>query len=181
MVMNSKVTLIAVLAGAAFGLAACGGSSAYGTAPSAQPSPSSVGAYPPPTASPVASPTVASGTTISTAGTKLGKILVDSQGRTLYLFVADKGMTSVCNSAACVQYWPPLLTKGAPKAGTGVNAALLGTTRRADGTTEVTYGGHPLYYFIADKKAGDVAGQGLDSFGGPWYVVSPSGAQIDSD
>jgi predicted lipoprotein with Yx(FWY)xxD motif len=182
--MNSKVTLIAVLAGAAFGLAACGGgSSAYGTAPSAQPSPSSVGAYPPPTASPTASPVAnptPAGVTIATASTRLGKILVDSQGRTLYLFVADKGKTSVCNSAACVQYWPPLLTKGAPKAGAGVNAMLLGTTKRADGTTEVTYAGHPLYYFIADKKAGDVTGQGVDSFGGPWYVVSPAGAQIDS-
>ncbi len=92
--------------------------------------------------------------------------------------VAASPTASNCNSAACVQAWPPVLTKGSPQAGSGVNAALLGTTTRRDGKTEVTYAGHPLYYFISDKKAGDVTGQGINAFGGPWYVVSASGTKI---
>jgi predicted lipoprotein with Yx(FWY)xxD motif len=175
--MKAKFVLAAALGGAAFTLAACGGSSPYASAPSSQPSASAYAPSAQPTTSPVANATPA-GITVATGSTRLGTILVGSSGRTLYLFVADKGTSSVCNSASCVQNWPPLLTKGAPQAGAGVNAALLGTTARADGTTEVTYAGHPLYYFIADKKAGDVTGQGIDAFGGPWYVVSPSGAEI---
>ena len=116
--------------------------------------------------------------TIAVGSTRLGQVLVDSKGRTVYLFAADSGTKSTCNSSACVQYWPPVLTTGAPQAGTRVNASLLGTTTRPDGTTEVTYAGHPLYYFISDNKAGDVTGQGINGFGGPWYVVSPSGTRI---
>jgi predicted lipoprotein with Yx(FWY)xxD motif len=96
----------------------------------------------------------------------------------VYLFIADKGAVSSCNSASCVQYWPPVLTNGAPQAGSGVTASLLGTTTRADGTTQVTYAGHPLYRFINDKTPGDATGQSVNAFGAPWYVVSPSGAQI---
>jgi predicted lipoprotein with Yx(FWY)xxD motif len=151
--------------------AACASSSPYGAAPSAQASPA-------PSASAVAVSPAVTGTEIQVGSSRLGQILVDSNGRTLYLFVADSGATSNCNSAACVQYWPPVLTAGAPTAGAGANAALLGTTQRKDGRTQVTYGGHPLYYFITDKKPGDVTGQGIDGFGGPWYVVSPSGRQI---
>jgi predicted lipoprotein with Yx(FWY)xxD motif len=127
--------------------------------------------------SPSSSPK-ASGKTISAANTRLGKILVGPNGRTIYLFLADSGTTSNCNSAGCVQAWPPVLTTGAPQAGAGVNASLLGTTRRRDGTTEVTYAGHPLYYFVSDTKAGEVSGQGINGFGGLWYVISPSGSQI---
>jgi predicted lipoprotein with Yx(FWY)xxD motif len=108
---------------------------------------------------------------------KLGQILVDGSGRTVYLFVADQGSTSVCYTD-CAAAWPPVLTKGAPMAGAGATASLLGTTTRKDGTTEVMYNGHPLYYFIADKNPGDATGQKLNNFGGPWYVVSPAGAQI---
>jgi predicted lipoprotein with Yx(FWY)xxD motif len=130
--------------------------------------------------SPSAQPTpAATGTVIGVGSTKLGQVLVDSSGRTLYLFAADTGTQSTCNSSACVQYWPPVLTNGTPQAGTGVTASLLGTTKRQDGSTEVTYAGHPLYYFITDKKAGDVTGQGVNGFGGPWYVVSPSGMSIN--
>jgi len=125
----------------------------------------------------VASPQ-ANGTTIQVASSRLGQILVDAKGRTVYLFLADSGTTSACNSASCVQNWPPVLTTGAPQAGPGASASLLGTTTRADGTTEVTYASHPLYYFIADKQPGQVTGQGIDAFGAPWYVVSPAGMQI---
>jgi predicted lipoprotein with Yx(FWY)xxD motif len=174
--MHSKLVLVGGLAAAAIFAAACGGTSAGGglygspaSAPSASPAA-------PPVTQP--SPTVATGTTVGVGSTRLGEVLVDGSGRTLYLFVADKGTQSTCNSSACVQYWPPVLTTGAPQAGAGINGTLLGTTARQDGTTEITYAGHPLYYFISDKKAGDVSGQGVNAFGGPWYVVSPSGMQI---
>jgi predicted lipoprotein with Yx(FWY)xxD motif len=117
-------------------------------------------------------------TTIAVASNAtLGQILVDGSGRTLYLFVADQGTTSVCYTD-CAAAWPPVLTPGPPQAGAGATASLLGTTARKDGSTEVTYGGHPLYYFIGDKNPGDTTGQKLNNFGGLWYVVSPSGMQI---
>ncbi len=123
-------------------------------------------------------PSTASGTTIAVASNaKLGQILVDGAGKTLYLFVADTGSSSTCYTA-CAQLWPPVLTSGHPQAGTGTTASLLGTTTRTDGKTEVTYGGHPLYYFVSDKQAGDTTGQGVDSFGALWWVVSPSGAAV---
>jgi predicted lipoprotein with Yx(FWY)xxD motif len=115
--------------------------------------------------------------TIATKKTKLGTILVDSKGRTLYLWVADKGGKSVCDGG-CAQAWPPVLTKGAPKAAGSVKANLLGTTKRADGTTEVTYEGHPLYTFVQDQAPGDTTGQGSNGFGALWWVVSPAGQAI---
>lgn len=173
--MRSTLVYAGGVVAAALIAAACGytaPSAGYG-APAGTPSSA-------PAAQPSASPTaaVATGTTIGVGSTRLGQVLVDGQGRTLYLFLADKGTQSACNSSACVQYWPPVLTTGVPQAVAGVNASLLGTTTRQDGTTEVTYAGHPLYYFITDKKAGDVTGQGVNAFGAPWYVVSPSGMQI---
>jgi predicted lipoprotein with Yx(FWY)xxD motif len=174
--MNSKLVLTGSLVAAAFIAAACSTTTSannpYGV-PSAAPSTAPAVA---PNPSPV--PPAASGSSISAASTKLGQVLVDSRGLTVYLFLADKGTTSNCNSASCVQYWPPVLTSGAPQAGTGVDATLLGTTTRTDGTTQVTYAGHPLYLFLSDMKAGDVTGQGVNAFGAPWYVVSPSGMQI---
>jgi predicted lipoprotein with Yx(FWY)xxD motif len=124
------------------------------------------------------SPSAGSAATIAVANNaKLGSILVDGSGRTVYLFVADQGTTSVCYND-CAAAWPPVLTHGAPQAGSGATASLLGTTTRKDGSTEVTYNGHPLYYFIADKSPGDATGQKLNNFGGPWYVLSPSGMEI---
>jgi len=169
--MMRPFALLGPAAVAILATAACGSSSPYAAVPSAA-------------ASPVASPSAvpvspaATGTQIQVGSSRLGQILVDSNGRTVYLFLADSGTTSNCNSAACVQYWPPVLTAGAPVAGAGADAMLLGTTQRKDGRTQVTYGGHPLYYFITDKKPGDVTGQGINGFGAPWYVVSPSGKQI---
>jgi predicted lipoprotein with Yx(FWY)xxD motif len=109
----------------------------------------------------------------------LGVILVDGNGRALYLFEADKGTASSCNDA-CAAVWPPLTTMGAPVAGAGASQSLLATTTRKDGATEVTYNGHPLYYFVSDKQAGDTAGQGLSSFGADWYVLSAAGTKIDA-
>jgi predicted lipoprotein with Yx(FWY)xxD motif len=120
---------------------------------------------------------VANSATIAVATSKLGQILVDGNGMTLYLFVADTSTTSNCYTS-CATIWPPVLTTGAPQAGAGANASLLGTTTRTDGKIEVTYAGHPLYYFVQDKAAGDTTGQGVNGFGGLWWVVSPSGAAI---
>ena len=105
-------------------------------------------------------------------------MVVDSRGRTLYLFEKDKGRSSTCYGA-CASYWPPLTTAGKPRAGQGVHAALLGTTKRKDGRVEVTYAGHPLYYFAGDMKRGDLKGEGLNQFGAGWDVVSPTGKKIE--
>lgn len=111
------------------------------------------------------------------ANAELGKILVDGNGRTLYDFPIDRGTDSVCYGA-CASLWPPYLTKGAPKAGPGARATLIGTTRRRDGATEVTYAGHPLYYYAPDRSRGQITGQALNQFGAPWYVLTPAGQEI---
>jgi len=103
----------------------------------------------------------------------LGSFLVDSKGMTLYLFTKDTPNTSNCYGG-CASYWPPLLTNGAPVAGTGVTASMLGTTKRTDGTVQVTYNGWPLYYYASDKAAGDVTGENVQ---GVWFVITPSGVQ----
>jgi predicted lipoprotein with Yx(FWY)xxD motif len=173
----SKLFVTGGLAAAALAISACGSGAPYGAA--TNPTPSTAPSAAPIATSPTPAPSSqATGTTIQVASSRLGQILVDANGRTLYLFLADSGTTSSCNSASCIQNWPPVLTTGAPQAGPGVSASLLGTTTRRDGTTEVIYAGHPLYYFIADKQPGQVAGQGIDAFGAPWYVVSPSGMRI---
>ena len=107
----------------------------------------------------------------------LGKVLVDSSGRTLYLFGKDRGGRSAC-SGACAQNWPPEVVSGKPTAGSGVKASKLGTTTRSDGKRQVTYNGHPLYRFKGDTKAGQANGEGLTAFGGIWDVVSPAGSRI---
>jgi predicted lipoprotein with Yx(FWY)xxD motif len=121
--------------------------------------------------------TAARGRTVRTAESRLGRILVDSRGITLYDFVADKRGRSSCYGA-CATYWPPLLTKRKPHAGIGVRASLLGTTKRKDGKLEVTYNHHPLYYFVGDRKPGRATGQGLNQFGAPWWALSPAGKEI---
>jgi predicted lipoprotein with Yx(FWY)xxD motif len=118
--------------------------------------------------------------TVSLSKLNVGNALVDGQGRTLYLFEADKNPMSTCNGA-CASIWPPATTSGKPKAGPGVDAAKLGTTKRSDGKLEVTYNGHPLYRYVSDTKAGQDAGQGLDQFGAKWYVLAATGSKIDSD
>ena len=119
------------------------------------------------------------GTKVAVASSKLGQILVDKRGRTLYLFARDKHGKSTC-SGLCAGYWPALTTKGKPTAISGARKALLGTTRRKDGRLQVTYRGHPLYRFSGDTAAGQTSGEGLTDFGGGWWVVSPAGQKIVS-
>jgi predicted lipoprotein with Yx(FWY)xxD motif len=115
--------------------------------------------------------------TVDLRSTKLGKVLATKSGLTLYLFKIDRNGRSACYGQ-CATYWPPLIAKGKPTAGTGVKAKLLGTTKRKNGTKQVTYAGHPLYRFKLDKRAGQVNGEGQDFFGGKWYGVNASGKAV---
>ena len=107
---------------------------------------------------------------------KLGMVLVDSNGMTLYDFHKDKGTTSSCYGA-CAKGWPPMLTEGEPTVGNGASASKLGTTERKDGTTQVTYAGHPLYTFVEDKKPGEANGNDVSAFGAQWYALKGSGEE----
>jgi predicted lipoprotein with Yx(FWY)xxD motif len=125
----------------------------------------------------VADSTTSTGTRLAVGASPLGRILVDGKGITLYDFVKDTHGMSSCYGA-CAALWPPLTTGAKPIAGPGVRASLLGTTKRTGGKLEVTYNGHPLYYFVSDRKRGQTTGQGLNQFGGPWWVLSAAGREI---
>jgi predicted lipoprotein with Yx(FWY)xxD motif len=124
-------------------------------------------------------PKTASGqvASVGISKTGIGQILVDSQGRTLYLFKADQGTKSAC-TGACAGAWPPLLVNGKPTLGNGIDASLVGTATRPEGTTQLTYSGHPLYLFAKDQKAGETNGQGLSAFGAAWFALNPAGNQV---
>lgn len=117
------------------------------------------------------------GTVVKTVHTNLGTILVGPNGHALYLFEGDKGTTSKC-SGQCAHFWPPLTTSGSPKASGSAKQSLLGTTNRGGGVKQVTYDGHPLYYFLEDSSAGSTKGEGSTAFGAGWFVLSPSGSKI---
>jgi predicted lipoprotein with Yx(FWY)xxD motif len=125
------------------------------------------------TSKPAASTNEGAAITVGTAS-GVGKVLVDSNGLTLYYFEKDKGGKSACYGA-CEQGWPPLTTEGAPQAGEGAMASKLGTTERKDGTTQVTYAGWPLYTFVEDKKPGEDNGTDSKAFGASWYPLHPNG------
>jgi predicted lipoprotein with Yx(FWY)xxD motif len=118
-----------------------------------------------------------SNATVSLRKTKLGSILVNSRGRTLYLFAKDRNGKSAC-SGSCARFWPPLLTQGKPTAGAGLKASLMGTTRRSNGSRQVTYNRHPLYTYALDRRAGQTNGQGSAAFGAKWYAVSAKGTAV---
>ncbi len=158
----------AALVGVALVVAGCGSSSSTSTASS------SAAAAP---ATSAASQASATGPSISTAKGSAGTYLTGASGRALYLWVADtKGMSSC--SGACAKVWPPVVAKGTPIASHGVSSSDLSTITRSDGTKQVTYKGHPLYYFVEDASSGMTKGQGSDSFGAKWWLVSSSGAAI---
>jgi len=119
----------------------------------------------------------AAGTVVSTGTTSLGRILVNSGGRTLYVFSRDKNDKSAC-AGMCAKFWPPLIASGKPRASAGARATLLGTTKRADGRMQVTYNRHPLYTFVKDTRKGQTHGEGLTAFGGQWNAVSPAGTKV---
>ena len=173
--MTRLFRLAAPAVAVALVLAACGGagtssSSGSGSTPSAG------------SAKPGTSTTSNSSNAASVVGTmtgSLGTFLVDGKGRALYLWEADHGSRSAC-SGACAQAWPPLTVTGTPKASGAVKGSLLGTTKRADGSREVTYAGHPLYLFAGDSRAGQTTGEGSNGFGAPWWVVTPAGKALQN-
>jgi predicted lipoprotein with Yx(FWY)xxD motif len=114
---------------------------------------------------------------VSTASTSLGRIVVNSGGRTLYVFSRDKNGKSAC-AGACAKFWPPLIAASKPRASAGARASLLGTTKRADGRMQVTYNRHPLYMFVKDTRKGQIHGEGLTAFGGQWNALSPAGTKV---
>ena len=132
------------------------------------------------TASTAASTSGGAATVAVADNSKLGQILVDAQGRTLYLFEKDESDESYC-SGKCAKVWPPYTTKGGPKAGKGAEASKLGTLKRDDGSTQVTYNGSPLYLYVSDKQAGEASGNELDQFGAEWYALRPSGDKAEGD
>jgi len=128
-------------------------------------------------ASSMASSGSQSSASVSLRKTKLGMILVNSRGRTLYLYGKDRNDKSSCTSS-CAKFWPPLLAVGKPTAGTGVKASLLGTTKRSNGSRQVTYNRHPLYTFSLDKQSGQTNGEGSFAFGAKWWALSAKGTAV---
>jgi predicted lipoprotein with Yx(FWY)xxD motif len=154
-----KTGAVAAVAAAALFVAACGGSTGGSSSSSAPASSLSATA------------------TVKTAKGPVGTYLTDASGRALYLWLADRDGKSHC-AAACAKFWPPATTKSAPKAAGGVAAENLGTITRSGGAKEITYKGHPLYYYVQDTGPNMVKGQGSNTFGARWWLVAPSGSAI---
>jgi predicted lipoprotein with Yx(FWY)xxD motif len=170
--MTRFLSIVAVSAGLA--LAGCGGDGddSSDSAPAADetaPIPGGYGAAP-------AEDGAVAGTTIKASGSEFGTILFGPDDGAIYLFDKEKGTTSECYGA-CAEAWPPVLTEGEPQAGSGAKAGLLGTTERTDGSTQVTYAGHPLYYYAHDPP-GEVLCHDVEEFGGLWLVIEPSGVAV---
>jgi predicted lipoprotein with Yx(FWY)xxD motif len=163
--MKRRFLGLALLAGLALALAACGDNRSgggYGAETPASPAP----------AAPAQAPAA-----VSATDSPLGRTLVDADGRTLYAFTKDVDGKSSCYGD-CAVTWPALTVQGAPAAGDGVEASLLATTDRKDGSAQVTYKGMPLYHFSGDQRPGDTNGQGV---GGSWFTVAPDGALVRGD
>jgi predicted lipoprotein with Yx(FWY)xxD motif len=159
-------------------LAGCGSSSSSSS--TAASTPASTASTPSTSASTGTTAAAAGpGVAVETKHAKLGTILAAGPKKlTVYMFEADKGPTSSC-TGACAKVWPPVTTSGAPTAAGSAVSADLGTTKRSDGTEQVTYKGHPLYFYDDDKDAGDAYGQGSKAFGASWYVLKPNGSKLD--
>ncbi len=164
--MRTRIGSVVAVLGAALLVTACGSSS------------SSSSSAPAASSTPAASGSTGSATAVSitTAKGADGTYLVGSSGRPIYLWVADSGGKSAC-AGSCAKVWPPVVASTTPTVSGGVNAADLSTITRSDGTKQVTYMGHPLYYFIEDKGS-NIKGQGSNSFGAKWWLVAPSGSAI---
>ena len=119
----------------------------------------------------------AGGHAIALCSTRLGRVLVNSKGHTLYLFKKDKGAKSSCYGS-CATFWPPALKHGTVTLGPGLKKSLLGTTRRRNGTRQLTYNKHPLYTYKLDTRAGQTTGQGVNGFGAKWWALSASGNPV---
>lgn len=176
-----RPTTLAAVAVAAISLAAGCGSSSHKSSsnPTTAPPSSSAPGYGPASPSPTTPAPAAGGTALKFGTPKFPTALTDSAGKAVYLFEADTSTASTCYGA-CATAWPPVLTTGAPSI-TGGDMGKLGTTTRTDGTKQVTYNGHPLYYFAGDTKPGDTNGEGSKAFGAGWYLLGSDGMKIDND
>lgn len=154
-------------------VAGCGGSSDKKTA-----APPTASSSPPPAISTAPSVPPGGGSMVTLVKTKEGMALMDGDGRALYLFEKDEKKNASTCDGACAQAWPPYVATSVPQAGQGVRADLLGSFKRADGTMQVSYAGHPLYYFVKDKAPGDINGQDVEGFGAEWYLVGADGKII---
>lgn len=188
--MRSPFALAAVAATVALFTAGCGSSNSSSTSTGSTAKSTNAASNSPygeNQSSSTAASTTGSTSTAASAGAVVvskhshdGTILAAGPKRlTVYLFEGDHGTSSSC-TGACAQVWPPVTTAAAASAAGGAIAADLGTTTRADGTKQVTYKGHPLYFFAKDKDDGDAYGQGVHGFGADWYVLKPSGAKVDA-
>lgn len=172
--LGSAAAVVALLAG-------CGSSASSSSSSTAASTPATTQSTAASTASTGTGAPAGPGVTVEAKHAKLGTILAAGPKRlTVYMFEADKGTASSC-SGACAKVWPPVTTSGAATAAAGAVSADLGTSKRSDGTEQVTYKGHPLYFYDDDKDSGDAYGQGSKSFGAGWYVLKPSGEKIDED
>jgi predicted lipoprotein with Yx(FWY)xxD motif len=170
--MRRRAVLSLFPVGAAFAIAACGGAShpsAISVRTAAQQTPAQAQRSAP-------SPGGPSGTAITVRNSSYGQILADGADRTIYLFTRDGSTASTCYGA-CASAWPPVLTQGTPRLGHGLTDHL-GTTRRGDGRLQVTYSGHPLYYYVGDVQPGEILCQNVEEYGGTWLVVSRSGRAV---
>lgn len=177
--MKTTHGLALLAVAAALAIAGCGGGDgngsggAYGGGASATNGETAANA-------PTAAPNPEEGATFVSLGNvpELGLVLVDSKGYTLYDFHKDKGTMSSCYGA-CARVWPPLLTEGEAHPSNGAQKSLLGTTKRRDGTTQVTYAGHPLYTYVVDKKPGEANGNDFSAFGAEWYALTENGEDAE--
>ena len=174
--LGATATAVAVF------LAGCGSTSKTSSATPASPAASTPAQTTPASTGTSSTSAAATGMTVSTKHGKLGTILAAGPKKlTVYLFEGDKGASSSSScSGACASVWPPVSSAGKPRAGGSAVAADLGTVTRSDGIEQVTYKGHPLYYYAKDGDGGDAYGQALNSFGASWYVLAPSGTKVDS-
>jgi predicted lipoprotein with Yx(FWY)xxD motif len=164
--MRRHMSIVAVAA-LALALAACGSSDNKKSSASSGTTTSGGGAAAKP-----------KGVGIALRKVSFGKVVVGPNSHTVYMFLKDKGTTSECNGA-CAKVWTPLTTTGQPQAGSGLVASMLGSSKRADGTMQVTYGGHPLYYYDDDKRPGMTEGEGKKEFGAEWYAVGADGKKLE--
>jgi predicted lipoprotein with Yx(FWY)xxD motif len=181
--VNRRTHAFALLALLAVVIAGCGGSGSSSTSTSesesessAKESASSESSAGSENKSASSESSEGSAAVMSLGHTSVGMVLVDSNGMTVYDFHKDKGTTSSCYGA-CEQAWPPVTTEGEPTVGNGASASKVGTTKRKDGTMQVTYAGHPLYTFVEDKKPGEAHGNDTSAFGAQWYALKGNGEE----
>lgn len=174
MTSSLRTTVVAGAGALLVAIAACGGSDDNA---GARTTPAAADPYGGGGADTVTESTAPAAAGVQVASTSIGEVLVDSDGLTLYMFEPDQQDTSTCYDQ-CAQAWPPLTVDGEPVAGQGADDSLLAVVERDDGTGQVTYGQWPLYHFARDSGPGDVNGQGVDGFGGLWWVLDPDGVPV---